>query len=163
MRKGSGYTWGRAPLNGSKSSVLGKNWARTMQSTAFCVRWQCLYILHLAQCLACRRHTVFQQDWRMTPWKDHMRSTLCRARDIWFLHQKLSVWGLAVWFCVSFILKMSADRAEFSYNTVIPFCNIPSHVTLQCGIFRVGKFLWSQDIVLFLDILVTYDLKELHI
>lgn len=51
-----------------------------------------------------------------------------------------------MWFCVSFILKMSLDRAEFSFKTVIPFCNIPSHVTSQCGIFRVGKFLWSQDI-----------------
>ena len=50
-----------------------------------------------------------------------------------------------MWFCVSFILKMRLDRAEFSFNTVIPFCNIPSHVTLQCGIFQVGKLLWSQD------------------
>lgn len=59
MRKGSGYTWGRAPLNGSKSSVLGKTWARTMQFIAFSVRWQYLYILCLAQCLACRRHTEY--------------------------------------------------------------------------------------------------------
>lgn len=82
-------------LGGCDDFVFEKTRARTMRSTAWCVRWQCAYTLCLAGCSARGRPAVFRVSgcfsarlWGMAPCWNCAWSTSYRGENIWFLHLK---------------------------------------------------------------------------